>query len=479
MCSDWTELYRPITLDEIQGNPKAVRELREWGRSWESGKPVKKAVVLMGPPGTGKTSAALALANEFGWGVVEMNASDQRNAEAIKNIALRGAIAETFTDEGDFLSSHKNQRKLIILDEADNIFGREDRGGIHAIGELIRQTRQPVVLIVNDFYELSRRSTVIKTHCKQIKFNKIRTPTVVKILGEIARAEGIKISRRALEMIAENAAGDLRAAIRDLQSLAIGKKEISEKDTLLLQNRYVSRTVMDLMETIFMDHDPYKARSRAWNVDEPPDHILLWVEENLPYQYKNPAELMRGMEILSRADIFLGRVSKKQYFGFWSYAMDLMTFGVATAGEKTRRGYTRFRFPGYLLKMSGTRSVRGVKSAVSRKVGELCHTSERRVVEEILPYIKVLFRNDRDFKVALSLELDLEPEEMAYLLDEKEDSNAVKHLLSEVERVKKARFTKKTPLPINGMGESVQENMEDTAQPEPAEPVLQKKIFEY
>lgn len=479
MGSDWTELYRPITLDEIHGNPKAVKELREWAKSWESGKPIAKAVVLMGPPGTGKTSAALALANEFGWGVVEMNASDQRNAEAIRNIALRGAIAETFTDEGEFLSSHKNQRKLIILDEADNIFGREDKGGIHAIGELIRQTKQPVVLIVNDFYELSRRSAVIKTHCKLIKFNKIRTPTVVKVLSEIAEAEGIKISRRALEIIAENAAGDLRAAIRDLQSLAIGKREITEKDTLILQNRYVSRTIQELMKTVFFEREPYKARSRAWNVDEPPEHILLWLEENLPYQYTSPSELLKGMEILSRADIFLGRVSKKQYFGFWSYAMDLMTFGVATAGEKTRRRYTEFRFPNYLLKMSRSKSLREVKSSVARKIGEFCHASEHMVMEEVLPYIKALFRNDRDFRISLSLELELEPEEIAYLLDEKEDSNAVKHLLSDVERVKKARSTMKTALPIRETERDIEEGTDDREQPEPAEPVMQRKIFEF
>ena len=93
MSEDWTELYRPSGLNEVVGNPKAVQDLTNWAQSWEGGKPAKKAAVDR-HPGTGKTSAALALAADFHWDVVEMNASDQRNADAIKAIALRGAMGK-------------------------------------------------------------------------------------------------------------------------------------------------------------------------------------------------------------------------------------------------------------------------------------------------------------------------------------------------------------------------------------------------
>ena len=122
IMQNWTEKYRPQSLEEIIGNHQALMTMREWGRNWQQGKPKKKALVLVGGPGVGKTSAALALAHDMGWEQVELNASDARNERIIKKIALAGGINETFTTEGSFVSSKKGKNKLIILDEADNLY---------------------------------------------------------------------------------------------------------------------------------------------------------------------------------------------------------------------------------------------------------------------------------------------------------------------------------------------------------------------
>ena len=96
MPEDWTEKYRPASLAQVVGNDRAVRTMRRWADSWENGAPKKKALVLKGEPGTGKTSAALALAEDYGWDVIEMNASDHRNADSIRRVAGLGAVSETF-----------------------------------------------------------------------------------------------------------------------------------------------------------------------------------------------------------------------------------------------------------------------------------------------------------------------------------------------------------------------------------------------
>jgi len=121
-----TEKYRPRTLSEVRGNRKAVEELRGWALKWPAD---KKAALLYGKPGTGKTSAAIALANDMGWRLLELNASDKRT---------QGVITHT-AGEASQNASFLNDRKLILLDEIDNLHGNSDRGGAKAVTELVRR----------------------------------------------------------------------------------------------------------------------------------------------------------------------------------------------------------------------------------------------------------------------------------------------------------------------------------------------------
>ena len=138
MADDWTEKYRPQSLNDIVGNPSAAATMRQWAEQWNRGAPSKRALVLMGTPGIGKTSSAEALARDMGWGIVEMNASDQRTGEAIRNVALRASYFNTFDDDGNFMSVKDGGMKLVVLDEADSLFGNADRGAMPVINELIK-----------------------------------------------------------------------------------------------------------------------------------------------------------------------------------------------------------------------------------------------------------------------------------------------------------------------------------------------------
>jgi replication factor C large subunit len=442
MSDDWTEIYRPHGLDEVVGNPKAVEELKAWAASWENGRPAKRAAVLIGTPGTGKTSAALALAADFHWDVVEMNASDQRNADAIKGIALRGAIGQTFTPDGEYHSTKDGKLKLIILDEADNISGKEDRGGVPAIVEVVRSARQPVILIVNDWYALTKKSSVLKSQTEQIKFSKIKTVTVRGVLRKIAKDQGVKVSDSALELLAENSGGDLRSAIRDLQAVATGRQEVSDLDTNVVSAREVEKTMYQAMDSVFKSIDPKGARARMAEVEETPDAKVLWIEENLPIAYRDHLDLYRGMREVAKASSYLGRVHRRQHYGFWSYAGDMLSFGVCAAKRREVRGYVRYQFPGYLMKMSRSKSVRAIQSQVCSKLGEMVHMSSAEVRQEFLPYFKLMFKTDKEFQLRMAIELQLEDEETAFILDEKIDSNAVKHVLSDVKRLLEAKDKK-------------------------------------
>ncbi len=432
MPQDWTEKYRPASLNEVAGNPKALGELKRWAKQWEEGIPKRRAVILAGSPGIGKTTCAYALAKDMGWGIIELNASDQRNFEAVTKVATAGALNQTFSDDGSYLSTTEGGRKLILLDEADNLFGNEDKGGIQAIVKTISATRQPIILVVNDLYGLTRRSSVIVHICTTIKFMKITKPSIISTLNKIAQKEGINVPDAVLSGIAVHVAGDLRAAIRDLQSLAIGRDDLMIEDLGSLGYRDPHDSIFSALYTIFGTRDFEKALSATRNLDEDPKILALWVDENLPLAYRNPIDLERGFNALSRADVFLGRVYKRQHYRMWAYAKPMMTAGVALAKAKEITSHGRYQFPNWLRKMKSSKPARNVRKSLVRKLGRHCHCSDSEVRSSFLPYFEFLYRSDHEYRLHTSFRMDLEPKEIAFLLDVKDTSKGVKDLIKEV-----------------------------------------------
>ena len=426
--TSWVEKYRPKTLDEVVGNPTAIAELRKWAAAWDKGRPDKRAVVLQGDPGIGKTSAALALANEMGWSVVEMNASESRNAEAIHKVATRGAVLQTFTDTGEFVRADEGGRKLIVLDEADNVFGREDRGGIAAIVEMIQTTQQPVALIANDYYALTRRSSSLKRLCKTVKFQRVHEDAMKNILRTISAKEGREVADEVLEVIVERSSGDLRSAINDLESLAVGREAIRAEATGSLGYRDREVTIFPAVEEILRSGDARRARDAARELGESPADLILWVDQNLAHEFSRPDDLARGYDALSRADIFLGRTRRRQKYGLWSYATELMSSGVAVARKGRTRG-GQLEFPSYLIQMARSRAQRGARNSAAKKLARALHVSQNLVLTELLASIRALFANDEELRIHMTADLGLDEREAAFLLDEPETSHAVKHLL--------------------------------------------------
>ena len=455
--TSWTEKHRPKTLDEVVGNPTAIAELRRWAQGWARGHPDKRAVILQGDPGVGKTSAALALANEMGWPVTEMNASDSRNAGAIQKVATRGSVLQTFSPTGEFLRTDQGGRKLIVLDEADNVFGREDQGGITAIVSMIQETKQPVVLVVNDYYALTRRSSSLRRLCRTIRFKAINRATMKNLLRTICAQENVAVTDEVLDFIVERSEGDLRSALNDLESIAIGKQSLDGDATRSVGYRDRKRTIFTALEEIFRSGDAKRAKQAVAELDESPEDLILWVDHNVPYEYVDKGDQLRAFESLSRADIYLGRVKRRQDYGLWSYASEMMSQGVAMARQGRPRG-GQLEFPQFLMSMSRSRGARMARNSLAKKLGRYLHTSSNLVLNDVLPTVRALFRGDEDLRVQLTAELGLEEKELAFLLDESEDSHAVKHLLERAGRIEtaKAEGTPKSALSAydEGAGES-------------------------
>ncbi len=135
----WVEKYRPKKIEDIIGNEEARATFVEWLNSKRRS---KKAILLYGPPGVGKTALVNAAAKEFGFIIIEMNASDTRSEKAINAVA-KPATSYVALDNFSNQNQTKGKGNLLFLDEVDGIAGNEDRGGVSAIIRIVEERTYP------------------------------------------------------------------------------------------------------------------------------------------------------------------------------------------------------------------------------------------------------------------------------------------------------------------------------------------------
>ncbi len=376
--------------------------MMEWAEKWKSGKPQKPALLLYGPPGTGKSSAATALAGELGWDLIELNASDKRTLKEINRIAGSAATTGTLTGAGG--------KRLIVLDEADNVHGAADRGGHSAIAKLLGQTLNPIVLIANDRYKIPGGT---RQKCLELNFRRLTKRSIASALDRICEAERVKADPKALEAIAELAGNDLRSAINDLQALATGRKELRAED-VVSSKRDRELNIFQAIDELLRAKTCQDARQVLWDLDRSPDDAIGWIDENIPRMLTEPADLAHVYEMLSRADIFLGRVRRRRVYGMWKYAADLMGAGVAMSHEGKLK-YSRIQPPSSGMMYRWTGRKRKLRDGVAGKIAENCHTSKREARKHYLPYLAVIFKNDEQSAGRITEQLELEPDEVGFL----------------------------------------------------------------
>jgi len=399
----WIQKYKPKTLSEAVGNEEAKGKILDWICSWDKGTPKKRALFLYGPPGIGKTVSIEALANDLGMELVQSNASDYRTEDAVKRFAGRASQYATLF----------GKKRLILFDELDGITGSADRGGLHEITEIAKSTRVPIILIANDAYDL--RFSTLRNQCLLIEFKKPSRSEVVKHLRKVCLHEGIEAEEEALRFIAERSGGDVRSAVNDLQALAQGRSRLTFEDVSWLAGRDRKEVIFNVLRSIFYAKDSLSAKRAVDMADIDPDMLFEWVYENLPYHIKDPKELASAMDMLSRADIYRGRVRSTQDWSLIRYFLDLMTAGVAASWSKRALGWVPFRFPSRISSMSSSRAERALLSAIGMKIRKRCHISSSRAVKEVLPYLRVIFQNNAEMAAGLTKWLDLDEDMVTYL----------------------------------------------------------------
>ncbi len=393
MVLPWIRQYAPTTTADIRGQDDALRRLKQ---AVENFTPGGKPILLLGPPGVGKTAAVHALAAEFNREIVELNASDHRNKSSLE--ALLGAALKQ--------RSLFSTGKLILIDEVDGLSGTSDRGGVQALLRLLKNTPYPVVATAN---EESQKIKALRKQSLVIRFNPVPMKDLIAVLERIAASEGITTTKDALAALAWRSAGDVRAAINDLQTLATNQR-FTEDELSQHGHRERKERIEQALLRVFKTTQAAIALPAFDAVDEDIDKLFLWIDANLPRAYTKIPDLARAAAALAQADVFAGRIRRRQYYRFYVYIYALLTAGIALAKEERYDDTPPCQQSRRPLTIWLAKSRLAQRRAIAEKLALATHTSARAAYADV-PLLAPLVQHAPEQLASLQLSDD----ELAWL----------------------------------------------------------------
>jgi len=225
------------------------------------------------------------------------------------------------------------------------------------------------------------------------------------VLADILRKEKSFMEDSILTRIAVKAKGDLRAAINDIQTIS----KLKDLSSIDFDERNKEVDIFNALKMIFKEKATDETLKIFDSVKTPIDEIILWVEENIPLEYKG-RELARAYYLLSKTDIFRGRIYKQQYWRFLVYENIFLSYGISSSKKSAKPGFTTYKKPTRILKiwMNNQKNIK--KKSISAKYAEYVHIGKKRAMQEF-PIIKQIINSNPE----IPKELKLDEEELEYL----------------------------------------------------------------
>lgn len=304
----WAEIYRPKNLEDIIGNEEIRLNILKWLVKWFPG---TKPLLLIGPPGVGKTTIVKIISSFLNYDLIELNASDTRSGPQLEKL-----INPLYNNTSIF-----GKKILLFFDEVDGIYGREDSGGLEILINIVKTSNFPIIFVAN--YTHIKLKNLSKL-CKIIKFQRISENLLMIFLNYVLFEQNYPLSLDDKKWIVEKSNGDVRTMLNLAQSKCTGygkfvhetfKIDISEglNEFFLSKNKDEARKILLSLDGKYSD-PRYGLSSEERRKDILNSLFTSIVSSNLDMD-----TLSLLLDSLSQIDLLVARINKNRNWNLLKY----------------------------------------------------------------------------------------------------------------------------------------------------------------
>jgi replication factor C large subunit len=327
----WSEVYRPMRVQQMIGNEGARLAVVKWLSGWVDG---SRPLLLIGPPGIGKTTLVHTLSQQFNYDLIELNASDNRN-----KIGLQNRIMPIFHNAGLF-----GRKMMLFLDEVDGISGREDTGGIDSLITIMKEPTIPVIMAANT------KNTKIKDLakiCKVIELNSIPPRLLMIFLDHILKEENKKLSPDEKVSVVNNSKGDVRSMLNNAQSKCAGytstHSETFEIDIAEAINGYFSMSEVEEAKNFLSQADAAYLDPRfGMSAEERRKDMINALFSSIVSSPIDLNGLADALDVLSKIDVIVGRIGQNRYWRLMKYLDVMIAYGLFSSTRQKGIKYNQY-----------------------------------------------------------------------------------------------------------------------------------------
>ena len=369
----WSEKYRPQNISDMLGNEDSRSSIIEWFTKWKKG---TKPILLVGPPGIGKTTIAYLSAKQFGYDMIGLNASDVRSKSRINEIL--SPVLSNISVLGI---------PMIFIDEVDGIHGRGDYGGAEALIEILKEPTVPIILASNS--DTSDKMKSIKKVVKTISFKPIPPRLLKSYLENILKKENVTLSPGSMIKVIDRSRGDIRSMINLTQSLVTGFNPQTEKS-------FENINVEDGINAFFKANSLDEARSVLYSMQIDPKLKIDAFYSSIITSNLDNNTLAKLLEIISEADMLYGKIMKTQNWRLLRYLNEILV-GLYQNDERIRYAQYNLSWPLLNRIRWDGKKIKSLSSLMAKHL----HLSSSTFVTLCFPYMLFCIKNKK-----LKLELE-------------------------------------------------------------------------